>query len=892
MKKLSTIIIALLLTVSAFAITIKDIQYTTDASGDSPLKNQVVTVSGIVTGEPYAFGGSKMYIQDAQEAWSGISVNLGVHINELVGQNVIISEGDSVTISGKVEEIDGLTEITTVTSVVLEKEGVGCFAPMVITSGISNKEQYEGCLVRVLDVNITNGNAGNGEWEVNDGSGVIRIGDEGNAPYYFYPEKYDDCISLTGILSYSDNKFKIVPRLAWDIVEGTKTGEVKVFTRIQRIQHVRYSDLLKVPDDYQSDKSYFYGIDTTINVKGVVTMPTNISYAGDGVKFILADVDGGPWSSVLSYSADASIFPDLFAGDVIEMSGYVDEYTKGNSNMTEFFLTGDIEIVDELDLPDLPDTSVIKTADLRHPVTAEQWGNNFVKIENAKILANDVENYIFQVDDGSGSCLVGYDSDSLAARAGKDYFRAPIGTVIESITGWIYHHYGNYSDSTTYNINPLYEWDIVLGEGPVMLLKPTRNPVNIPKSTQDVIVSVKAFTTRGIDTAKVYYRVDNGVFTDVDLIDVGNDIWSGAIPSQVSGSIVEYYFYVVDDSSDVSALPSKHATGSLFTYKVLDTDPTVYDIQYTHAESGLSPLHGCDVSFNAYLTMKGTLASNFKDNAGKGAISVASAPGVWNGVWVLADTSVLAILHEGDYVKVTGIVDDDHEAYSKWQKNTYVVGSVELLLNEGPLGATPVSLADLEADPESFEGVLVEITDDGGISAINEHDFTLSDNISSFLVDDDFVADSILDIIYMENVVVGGTDTLVVGDSLSYIKGVVIYSYGSIKIEVRNLDDITVKPRVIKPGIASVPDHFVLHQNYPNPFNPVTTIRFDLAKATDVKLTIYDLGGRRIQELINSSMNAGVYDIPWNAAHLSSGMYLYRLETPEFIATNKMVLLK
>ena len=89
-----------------------------------------------------------------------------------------------------------------------------------------------------------------------------------------------------------------------------------------------------------------------------------------------------------------------------------------------------------------------------------------------------------------------------------------------------------------------------------------------------------------------------------------------------------------------------------------------------------------------------------------------------------------------------------------------------------------------------------------------------------------------------------------------------------------------------------MPENFALHQNYPNPFNPITTIRFDLATATNVKLTIYDITGRLVDELVNSNMNAGSYDLRWNAAHLSSGMYLYRIETPEFTATNKLLLLK
>jgi hypothetical protein len=65
-----------------------------------------------------------------------------------------------------------------------------------------------------------------------------------------------------------------------------------------------------------------------------------------------------------------------------------------------------------------------------------------------------------------------------------------------------------------------------------------------------------------------------------------------------------------------------------------------------------------------------------------------------------------------------------------------------------------------------------------------------------------------------------------------------------------------------------------------------------LASASNVKLTIYDLTGRKVQELVNKNMNAGSYDLRWNASHLSSGMYLYRLETPEFTATNKLLLMK
>ena len=263
MKKMLIIMMALLLTVAAFATTIRDIQYTTDASGDSPLKDQVVTVSGIVTGEPYAFGGSKMYLQDGSGPWSGVYLYMGANINTLVPEGTIISEGDSVTVTGTVAEYSGLTEIINVTALTLDAEGVGCPAPMVVPADSLNQEKYEGCLVRVENVAISNADAGFGEWEVSDASGSVLIDDEGNAKYYFWPAEYDSCISITGPLGYSYGAWKITPRLAWDIIEGPFTSETKVYTRIQRIQQVRASDLLKAAVDGLSDFSYLFNEDTT-----------------------------------------------------------------------------------------------------------------------------------------------------------------------------------------------------------------------------------------------------------------------------------------------------------------------------------------------------------------------------------------------------------------------------------------------------------------------------------------------------------------------------------------------------------------------------------------------------------------------------------------------------
>ncbi len=90
-----------------------------------------------------------------------------------------------------------------------------------------------------------------------------------------------------------------------------------------------------------------------------------------------------------------------------------------------------------------------------------------------------------------------------------------------------------------------------------------------------------------------------------------------------------------------------------------------------------------------------------------------------------------------------------------------------------------------------------------------------------------------------------------------------------------------------------IPQSFSLIQNYPNPFNPGTNIEFHLAKATTVTLTIYNLLGQKVQTvLLDKRMNAGVYRIPVSMVDASSGVYIYRIETPEFKQTKKMTYLR
>ncbi len=94
-----------------------------------------------------------------------------------------------------------------------------------------------------------------------------------------------------------------------------------------------------------------------------------------------------------------------------------------------------------------------------------------------------------------------------------------------------------------------------------------------------------------------------------------------------------------------------------------------------------------------------------------------------------------------------------------------------------------------------------------------------------------------------------------------------------------------------------VPLEFALHENYPNPFNPTTTLRFDLPEVSSITLTIYNMLGQRVRTFNMNDTPAGYHSIKWNATNdlgqqVGAGVYLYQLQTKDFVKTRKMVLLK
>jgi hypothetical protein len=133
--------------------------------------------------------------------------------------------------------------------------------------------------------------------------------------------------------------------------------------------------------------------------------------------------------------------------------------------------------------------------------------------------------------------------------------------------------------------------------------------------------------------------------------------------------------------------------------------------------------------------------------------------------------------------------------------------------------------------------------------------------------------------------------------ALIFQKVVLIFDLGTVGDGSANftfyVDDITNAGTVGVDRVSEeIPGGITLSQNYPNPFNPSTVIGYQLSEGGDVSLKVYDLLGREVAVLVNQNQSAGSYNVTFDATNLTSGVYMYRLQSGSKTLTGKMLLVK
>ncbi len=200
------------------SVKIRDIQYTTDQSGNSPLTNQRVMISGVLSTDPFgSFFKNYFFVQDDIGKWSGIMVR---HITEA-------AKGDSVTLTGTVADHHGVvTILIDVSDFEILKTGVGGIDPVSVTTGEiatggENDEAYEGVLIKVTGI-CDNDYLGYREWSVDDGSGPVRIY---HPLFGDFTATIGSPYEITGVHYFTNDDYKILVLNPGDILENPQAIE-------------------------------------------------------------------------------------------------------------------------------------------------------------------------------------------------------------------------------------------------------------------------------------------------------------------------------------------------------------------------------------------------------------------------------------------------------------------------------------------------------------------------------------------------------------------------------------------------------------------------------------------------------------------------------------------
>ena len=89
-----------------------------------------------------------------------------------------------------------------------------------------------------------------------------------------------------------------------------------------------------------------------------------------------------------------------------------------------------------------------------------------------------------------------------------------------------------------------------------------------------------------------------------------------------------------------------------------------------------------------------------------------------------------------------------------------------------------------------------------------------------------------------------------------------------------------------------LPQGLILKQNYPNPFNPITNIKYFVPSYSNVSLSVFNIKGQLIENLVNDMKKPGLYSVQFEANQFSSGIYFYQLKSNNTIITKKFIVIK
>jgi hypothetical protein len=234
--------------------SIYEIQYTEDPSGDSPHLDERISTTGVVT----AIFPNGFYIQDGSGAWNGINVYPEDYDTSM------LNIADEIYLEATVLEYNNKTELTELANLEVTGSRLLPAPTHISTADLASQEAYEGVLVKLQNITVTNPDLGYGEWEVDDGSGTCVVDDLGN--YTYEPVQDDEIVELTGVVDYSYGAFKLEPRTDDDFDFGNSNSQVTI-PKICKVSNYPNPFNPETTINFQTNQNSWITV-TIYNIKG------------------------------------------------------------------------------------------------------------------------------------------------------------------------------------------------------------------------------------------------------------------------------------------------------------------------------------------------------------------------------------------------------------------------------------------------------------------------------------------------------------------------------------------------------------------------------------------------------------------------------------------------
>ena len=445
-----------------------------------------------------------------------------------------------------------------------------------------------------------------------------------------------------------------------------------------------------------------------------------------------------------------------------------------------------------------------------------------------------------------------------------------------------------------YEIVPLVETDL----GPVTAAPPFANAIvlnpAVPSTGTSVTIGARIEDLDGsVSTARLFYAsgISNTTYDSVTMTIAAVDSFVGIIPGSAlsqNGAYVKYFIKATDNDNNVSITPDTTFTFSVFRV-VNGGINSVQQVQETPYASGRSIYNGAILD---NLNIRGRIMSTLATND-YSRIAFQDGRSAWSGIMLRPDnfgTTDIDIRLRGDSIQITkALVVEDFGI------TTLEVLAYNFIGTGNPYVATKVPIDSVIARNYTFteghESMLLEFND---VFVVNQNP-DAPGNFGEFSIYPDSTSSTGLRVrggVALSSPDLGqnfNTDSLVLGQKLDFIRGILAFNFGNWKIQPRNRNDVhgfttggsgsSVKAHLSNASVSKL---------YPNPNNGSFTIELQVARDENIEVSIFDLNGRRIFSQFVAAL-AGTELIEIDQKQWPAGMYIMRLSGTNSLQNSRFI---